>query len=123
MAFDPVLKQLLDNLSAAISTVLARLGGGTKNIFNSAILVGTTATTILSVTGSGVLFAFSGSSSLTNVTITVDGTVIYNAATVQDRYLSYTLVDGFLRFNSSLTITAIANSSTYNFFAYYLTGV
>jgi len=120
--------------NAKLAALLGRLGSATPSIINQATAIGTSATTILSLTGPGIISllllecTLSSSVYITNVTITQDGSQIYNGNPTTVYNTTYTgwtnFINSLVKFNSSFTVVATSYSSgSYGIIAQYVTGV
>lgn len=113
--------------NAKLAALLQRVGGGTPGFLYQNISIGTTATTILSISGTGILYYLAHSSnSFNSFIITVDGVQRFNITSAPNLSTAQPIpvLIGPLRFGTSLLVTATnASAGSGWFYGNYLTGV
>lgn len=96
--------------------ILNRLGGGIVSVFAQPVSIGSSQTTVLVLSGPGVINNIDYQSALGtfSVVIAADGRTVYNGSpyTTSPQNYSYApLLRGPLHFNSSFSITAAGGTS------------
>jgi len=116
--------------NAKLAAVLQRLGGGTPNIFNQAVLTSNleaSPSTILNITGSGAILGFSAKPPGWNqyMRIVIDGVERFNGM-LKAQGDDYRVLFGPLKFNTSFFVSSYMDSSEpldASYLCTFLTGV
>jgi len=118
------------SVNAKLAAVLQRLGGGTPNIFNQAILtsnIQASPSTILNITGSGVVLGLSAKPPGWNqyMRIVIDGVEKFNGMLMAQGN-DYRVLFGPLKFSTSFFVSSYMDSSeplNASYLCTFLTGV